>query len=55
MTDMIIRYVDGYGYLPIVVVDGKEVYRGEFCDFSLVALGKCEAWVMRNGVCYEQA
>lgn len=29
-VDIKIRCVKGYGYLPIVDVDGEEVYRGEF-------------------------
>jgi len=28
--DFIVRFVQGYGYLPILIVDGEEVYRGEF-------------------------
>lgn len=30
MCDVIVRYVPHYGYLPIVTIDEKEVYRGEF-------------------------
>ena len=29
-SDLIIRVVHGCGYLPILTIDGKEVYRGEF-------------------------
>lgn len=29
MLDLIIRHVPGYGYLPLIEIDGKEVYRGE--------------------------
>ena len=43
MTDLIIRIVEGYGYLPIVEVDGKEVYRGEYRETSGEALERCEA------------
>ena len=28
--DIILRHVQGYGWLPIIERDGKEVYRGEF-------------------------
>lgn len=30
MTDIIVRFVPNYGYLPILIADGKEVYRGDF-------------------------
>lgn len=31
MTDLIVRCVGGYGFLPIVkTADGEEIYRGEF-------------------------
>jgi hypothetical protein len=29
-VDYIVRQVDGYGFLPIVVVNGQEIYRGEY-------------------------
>lgn len=45
--DMIVRIVEGYGFLPIVEVDGKEVYRGEFQKTSAQALNKCAAWLAR--------
>jgi len=42
--DMIIRMVEGYGFLPIIVdADGCELYRGEFQDSSQMALVKIEA------------
>jgi len=28
----IIRFEQGLGYIPIIIVDGKEVYRGEYRD-----------------------
>jgi len=40
MTDLIVRVVEGYGYLPIIVQDGKEVYRGEFQETAELALSK---------------
>lgn len=30
MFDLIIRTVEGYGYLPIIEHDGTEYYRGSF-------------------------
>ena len=39
--DMVVRYVVGYGYLPIVIVDGKEIYRGEFKTTAEEAFNKC--------------
>ena len=43
MTDLIIRLVEGYGYLPIIEKDGIETYRGEYQETSGEALAKCEA------------
>ena len=40
MTDLIVRVVPGYGYLPIVKIDDKEVSRGEFQPSPLEALDK---------------
>lgn len=48
MTDIIIRYVEGYNYLPIIQKDGKEIYRGEFQDTPLGALNKCTAFLERQ-------
>lgn len=28
--DVVLREVQGYGYLPTVLVDGKKIYHGEF-------------------------
>jgi hypothetical protein len=47
MIDMIVRVVEGYGYLPIVEVDGKEVYRGEYQTTANKALTKCKEAVER--------
>ena len=30
MKDFVIRFVPKLGYLPIIIVDGEEVYRGEY-------------------------
>lgn len=38
MTDIIIRKVPNYGWLPIIMIDGKEQYRGEFRKTAEVAL-----------------
>ena len=40
MKDFIIRQVDGYGWLPIIIQDGKEVYRGEFQQTPILAMCK---------------
>lgn len=44
MKDYVIREVPGYGYLPIVQVDGVEVYRGEFKETANFALAACINW-----------
>ena len=41
MIDLIVRVVPDYGYLPIVEVDGEEIYRGEFKDNAGDALTMC--------------
>jgi len=40
MIDLIVRVVEGVGYLPIVTVDEKEVYRGEYQPSPMEALDK---------------
>ena len=42
MTDYILRFVDGLGYLPIIEIDGKETYRGEYQKTAEDALAKCD-------------
>ena len=42
--DIILRHVEGYGWLPIIERDGKEVYRGEFRQTSISAVLACEEW-----------
>jgi hypothetical protein len=34
--------VPGYGWLPTLEVDGKEVYRGEFRDSATLAAAKAD-------------
>ncbi len=41
MTDIIIRHVPSLGYLPILEIDGTEVYRGEYKTTPKQALQKC--------------
>jgi|DEB0MinimDraft_12_1074336.scaffolds.fasta_scaffold00118_9 hypothetical protein len=41
MTDIIIRHVPSLGYLPILEIDGTEVYRGEYKTTSKQALKAC--------------
>jgi hypothetical protein len=48
MTDIIIRFVADYGYLPIITVDGKEVYRGEFKKTAQEAFDR--AFAMKDKV-----
>ena len=38
--DIILRHVEGYGWLPIIERDGKEIYRGEFQKSPQYALWK---------------
>ena len=37
--DIIVRYVEGYGYLPLVIdrVTGEDLYAGEFRETPLIA------------------
>ena len=39
--DYIIRVVPAYGFLPIIEIDGIEIYRGEFQKYPADALAKC--------------
>ena len=40
--DIIIRTVDGYGFLPIIQNDaGEEIYRGEFKETIAEAVAAC--------------
>ena len=50
MIDMIIRYVDGYGYLPIIKSDDKEIYRGEFQPNPNRAMERCLSAASSRGV-----
>ena len=43
MTDIIVRIVPNYGFLPIIMVDGKEVYRGEFQSTHKAAFDRAVA------------
>ena len=42
MIDYILRYVEDVGFLPILAIEGEEVYRGEYQDTVEQALDKCE-------------
>ena len=42
-TDIIIRVVPEYGYLPIIKVGDEEIYRGEFQPNIATAAAKAEA------------
>jgi hypothetical protein len=41
-VDIIFRLVDGCGVLPIVIVDGEEIYRGEFKNYLGEALTRID-------------
>lgn len=43
MTDIIIRKVPHYGWLPIITIDGEEKYRGEFQKTAQLALERALA------------
>jgi len=43
--DFIARFVSGYGYLPILKQDGKEIYRGEFQRTAIEAIEKCQNFI----------
>ena len=53
MTDLIVRIVEGYGFLPIIEIDGKEVYRGEYQETAGEALVKCLVRVEELQPCIE--
>jgi hypothetical protein len=42
MKRIILTEVTGYGWLPTVEDDGKEIYRGEYQVFSLHAFDKAD-------------
>ena len=48
MIDIVIRIVDGYGYLPMVRVDDAEIYRGEFQRTTIGALTKASEWITES-------
>lgn len=43
--DIILREVKGYGWLPLIEKNGKEIYRGEFHSQPLYALDAAEEWL----------
>ena len=52
MYDMIIRVFDMAGktkYMPLVVKDGEEIYRGEHQNTAILALVKYQLWLERQG------
>jgi hypothetical protein len=42
--EIVILYVRGYGYLPLVKQDGVELYRGEYQQSVIAAATKAEEW-----------
>lgn len=47
--DIILRHVKGYGWLPIIMLHDKEVYRGEFRLTPQEALESADEWAMDHG------
>ena len=45
--DLICRYVPNYGWLPIVLVEGKEFFRGSFQPTAEAALAECQQYLPR--------
>lgn len=42
--DIILRHVEGYGWLPIIEKDGQETYRGEYQTSPQFALWRAFEW-----------
>ena len=49
MIDYILRNVEGLGFLPIVIVDDIEVYRGEYAPDPTTALNKAMKFMLEAG------
>lgn len=45
MIELMQRRVKGYGWLPLIFEDGKEVYRGEFHQTPSEALEASIIWL----------
>ena len=46
--DLIVRRVEGFGYLPIIKNEnGEEIYRGEFKETAEEALQACSARLVK--------
>ncbi len=45
-----IKVISEHEFLPIVKVDGREIYRGEYQKTSLLALAKCEDFVEHHQI-----
>lgn len=43
--DIILRHVEGYGWLPIIERDSQELLRGEYQPTAIAALMKAERWM----------
>lgn len=48
--DIILRHVDGYGWLPIIERDSKEIFRGEHQAYAHEALECAERWMDERGL-----
>jgi len=44
-VDLISRQVPNYGWLPIIKVEEKEVFRGSFQPSAEDALGECQKYL----------
>lgn len=42
MIDIVLRYDDELGFLPILRIDNCEVYRGEYQEHASDALERCQ-------------
>lgn len=49
MIEMIQRRVRNYGWLPIIMENGKEVYRGEYKQTPAEALEASINWLETKG------
>lgn len=38
INDLVVRHVPGCGYVPLLIINGEEVYRGEFEKSAQIAL-----------------
>jgi hypothetical protein len=51
--DLVARYVDDSGYLPMLLVNGREVWRGEYYDDLIEAITQCKGQAKVKGYIVE--